>query len=80
MDKTRSEATPFAPGTRLRHYKGGLYTVVGHCVIEATLQPGVLYQPLQGDMQEVLWMRPWAEFQDKVATAAGDVDRFVVLD
>ena len=22
----------FVPGTRLRHYKGGLYTVVGSCL------------------------------------------------
>jgi hypothetical protein len=68
-----------AAGTRLRHYKGGLYVVVGRCVIEATLQPGVLYRPLQGDMQDVTWMRPWAEFQDRVQTAAGVVPRFAVL-
>ena len=27
----------FKPGTRLRYYKGGLYVVVGTCLIEATL-------------------------------------------
>ena len=67
---------PFAPGTQLRHYKGGLYTVVGSCLIEATLQPGVLYQPLQGDSQDVLWMRPLAEFHDLVTTSEGVVPRF----
>ena len=39
----------FKPGTQLRHYKGGLYNVVGTCLIEATLKPGVLYKPQQGD-------------------------------
>ena len=67
---------PFALGTRLRHYKGGLYTVVGSCLIEATLQPGVLYKPLQGDSQDVTWMRPLAEFHDLVTTADGVVPRF----
>ena len=64
------------PGTQLRHYKGGRYTVVGSCLIEATLQPGVLYQPLQGDSQDVTWMRPLAEFHDLVTTADGVVPRF----
>jgi hypothetical protein len=68
---------PFEPDTQLRHYKGGLYTVVGSCLIEATLQPGVLYKPLQGDSQDVLWMRPLVEFHDLVATTEGAVPRFV---
>ncbi|MDD2811151.1 DUF1653 domain-containing protein [Rhodoferax sp.] len=69
----------FTPGVKLRHYKGGLYTVVGSCLIESTLKPGVLYQPLQGDKQDIIWMRPLAEFQDKVPTANGDVARFTLL-
>ena len=72
--------SPFPPGTRLRHYKGGLYTVVGSCLIEATLQTGVLYRPLQGDMQHVTWMRPISDFQDMVVTAEGKVPRFVIID
>jgi hypothetical protein len=43
-------AGEFKPGTRLRHYKGGLYVVVGSCLIQATLKHGILYQPQQGDM------------------------------
>lgn len=73
-------STQFMPGTRLRHYKGGLYTVVGSCMIEATLKPGVLYRPLQGDMQDVVWLRPLTEFEDRVSTADGSVSRFVVVD
>ncbi len=63
------------PGTMLRHYKGGLYTVTGLCRIEATGATGVLYQPMQGS-EQVTWMRPFAEFLDQVATAEGRVPRF----
>jgi hypothetical protein len=75
--QTRPQA--FAPGTQLRHYKGGRYTVVGTCLIEATLQPGVLYKPRQGDSQDVLWMRPLAEFHDQITTPEGLVSRFVIV-
>ncbi len=64
-------------GAVLRHYKGGLYTVVGTCMIEASLQPGILYRPHQGDSQHMVWMRPLAEFQDQVMTEHGAVPRFV---
>ena len=67
------------PGTRLRHYKGGLYNVVGTCLIEATLKPGVLYKPQQGDKQDVIWMRPMSEFHDMIATPDGSIPRFVLI-
>ena len=73
-------AGQFKPGTRLRHCKGGLYVVAGTCLIEATLKPGILYQPQQGDMQHVTWMRPISDFQETVVTAEGKVPRFVILD
>lgn len=66
-------------GAQLLHYKGGMYKVLGTCLIEATLQPGVLYQPLQGDMQETVWMRPLADMQEMVSTAQGSVPRFVLI-
>lgn len=69
----------FAIGNTLRHYKGGLYTIVGTCLIEATLKTGVLYKPHQGDRQNVLWMRPMAEFQDQITTDRGAVQRFVLV-
>ncbi|MEY4711764.1 MAG: hypothetical protein RIS88_1214 [Pseudomonadota bacterium] len=76
-------ASPIAPsalqpGVTLRHYKGGLYRVVGLCRIEATLKTGVLYQACQGD-EEVVWMRPLAEFGDVVTTPDGTVMRFTVV-
>jgi hypothetical protein len=70
---------PIPLGTTLRHYKGGHYVVVGSCLIEATLKTGVLYKPLQGDMQDVVWMRPLAEFSDIVPTANACTSRFVVV-
>ncbi len=77
--------TPAAPspadirlGVTLRHYKGGVYRVVGLCRIEATLKTGVLYRACQGD-EEVVWMRPLAEFSDVVTTADGPAPRFAVV-
>lgn len=65
-------------GATLRHYKGGLYRVVGFCRIEATLETGVLYRAEQGD-SDVIWMRPLAEFGQQVVTAHGTVTRFTTV-
>lgn len=51
--------------------------MVGTCLIEATLKPGVLYKPLQGDSQAITWFRPMEEFIDQVSTPGGVVPRFV---
>ena len=67
------------PGTRLRHHKGGLYEVTGACLIEATLETGILYRPLQGDASHLTWMRPAAAFFERVNTPQGDVPRFSVI-
>lgn len=69
---------PWPAGTLLRHYKGGLYEVVDYCLIEATLETGVLYRPLaaMGPGAQVLWMRPLARFGDRVQTAQGERLRF----
>ena len=64
------------PGTRLRHYKGGLYEVTGACIIEATLETGILYRPLQGDAGRLLWMRPASAFFEMVQTPQGEVPCF----
>ena len=78
MPETTPPPHPFQPGAILRHYKGGLYRVTGFCRIEATLETGVLYVPLQGD-EQVTWMRPLGQFSERVETAAGTVQRFEVL-
>lgn len=68
--------THLMPGARLRHYKGGLYCVEGACLIEATLETGILYRPEQGNGTHVLWMRPAAQFDELVDTDQGQVCRF----
>lgn len=75
MSISSSIPTHLLPGQKLRHYKGGIYTVVGHCMIEATLQPGILYRAEQGD-KSVTWLRPLAEFDDEIITANSAVKRF----
>ena len=64
------------PGSRLQHYKGGLYRVEGACLIEATLETGILYRPEQGNATQVLWMRPTSNFDEWVDTDRGRVRRF----
>jgi hypothetical protein len=55
--------TPIPPG-RYRHYKGGLYEVMGLVRHSETLQPLVLYRALYGDYG--LWVRPAAMFAETV--------------
>jgi hypothetical protein len=63
----------------LRHHKGGLYEVLGACVIEATLETGVLYRPVQGDARDLTWMRPASAFFETVQTAQGEQPRFAII-
>ena len=64
------------PGAHLQHYKGGLYRVEGACLIEATLETGILYRPEQGNATHILWMRPTSNFDEWVDTDRGRVRRF----
>jgi hypothetical protein len=64
------------PGTCVRHYKGGLYRIEGACLIESTLETGILYRPQQGTATDVLWMRPASAFDEMVETDNGPVRRF----
>ncbi len=66
-------------GARLRHYKGGLYRVEGFCLIEATMETGILYRPEQGNGTHVLWMRPADNFDELVETDQGQVRRFMPM-
>lgn len=78
MPQSTHVLSAIQPGVTLRHYKGGLYRVVGVCRIEATLKTSVLYQACQGD-EDVLWMRPLSEFGESVTTADGAVTRFTLV-
>ncbi|WP_198969715.1 DUF1653 domain-containing protein [Xylophilus sp. ASV27] len=51
------------PGT-YRHYKGGLYEVLGAARHSETLEPMTLYRALYGERG--LWVRPAAMFAGEV--------------
>jgi hypothetical protein len=52
------------PPGRYRHYKGGLYEVVGTVRHSETLEPMTLYRALYGE--HGLWVRPAAMFGEAV--------------
>lgn len=64
------------PGARLRHYKGGLYRVEGSCIIEATLEVGILYRSIREGDTEAMWVRAVQKFDELVSTPDGRVPRF----
>jgi hypothetical protein len=64
------------PG-RYRHYKGGLYEVVGVARHSETEEEFVVYRALYGEQR--LWVRPRAMFLEKVLVAGSEVLRFSPL-
>lgn len=52
------------PPGRYRHYKGGLYEVIGSARHSETLEPMTLYRALYGE--QGLWVRPAAMFEEIV--------------
>ncbi len=53
-----------AVGSVWKHYRGGVYEVVGRAIREADMSPGVLHISANGAM--VAFFRPWAEWEDDV--------------
>lgn len=66
-----------APG-RYRHYKGGLYELVGVARHSETLAPQVVYRPLYGEGG--LWVRPFEMFVERVVIDGVSQPRFAHLD
>ena len=62
-----------APG-RYRHYKGGLYEVLGTVRHSETLEPMTLYRALYGE--QGLWVRPAAMFNGTVVVDGREQPRF----
>jgi hypothetical protein len=61
-----SESLPLlieTPPGRYRHYKGGLYEVVGTARHSETLEPMTLYRALYGE--HGLWVRPADMFTER---------------
>jgi hypothetical protein len=69
---------PAAAIGRYRHYKGKEYELVGVVRHSETLEPLVLYRPLDGD--GALWVRPHAMFFETVTVAGLTQPRFARLD
>jgi hypothetical protein len=68
---------PATPPGRYRHYKGGVYQVLGVARHSETQEALVVYRPLDGD--DGWWVRPHAMFFGQVEIAARAVPRFVLI-
>ncbi|HEX5272116.1 MAG TPA: DUF1653 domain-containing protein [Gemmataceae bacterium] len=71
-----SAPTDVPPG-RYRHFKGGLYEVIGVARHSETEEEFVVYRALYGEGG--LWVRPRAMFLDAVSAAGAVVPRFEYL-
>jgi hypothetical protein len=69
-------ASDVPPG-RYRHFKGGLYEVLGVAKHSETDEEFVVYQPLYG--AGGLWVRPRAMFLETVTAGGAAVPRFQYL-
>ena len=67
-DETLPPLITTPPG-HYRHYKGGLYEVVGSVRHSETLEPMTLYRALYGE--HGLWVRPAAMFNEDVGPDDG---------
>ena len=65
------------PGT-YRHYKGGMYEVVGTVRHSESLEPMTLYRALYGERG--LWVRPAAMFEEGVVIDGKRQPRFQRID
>lgn len=67
-------ALPDAPPGRYRHYKGGIYELLGVVRHSETLAPMVLYRALYGG--HGLWVRPHGMFFEAVTIDGVSQPRF----
>ncbi len=68
-------ALPETPPGRYRHYKGGLYEVIGTARHSETLEPMTLYGALYGE--HGLWVRPADMFTEEITIDGVRQPRFV---
>ncbi len=64
------------PCVKYRHYKGGIYEVLGMATHTETLESMVIYADNKGNM----WVRPASMWNEVVDTPNGKVKRFTVLE
>lgn len=55
---------PVLPLGKYRHYKGGVYEVIGVARHSETLEALVMYRPLYNDTG--WWLRPYAMFVEEI--------------
>lgn len=65
---------PVTPAGRYRHYKGGMYEVIGAARHSETLEPLVIYRPIGSGGG--LWARPHAMFFGTVMANGTEQPRF----
>ena len=66
------------PTGKYRHFKGGLYEVVGIALHSETQEEMVVYRPLYGEGR--LWVRPLNLFMDTVLLNGVTAPRFERID
>ena len=64
---------------RYKHYKGGLYKVLGVVKHSETLEDLVLYETLYDNPRSKLWVRPLKMFSEKIEVSGRMVFRFEYL-
>ncbi|WP_347340282.1 DUF1653 domain-containing protein [Bacillus halotolerans] len=62
-------------GCRFKHYKGGLYKVIGEATHTETEEKLVTYE----DMDGILWARPKEMFFGKVVVDGKEIKRFTKI-
>ncbi|WP_252118124.1 DUF1653 domain-containing protein, partial [Bacillus subtilis] len=62
-------------GCRFKHYKGGLYKVIGEVIHTETEEKLVTYE----DMDGILWARPKEMFFEKIVVDGKEVNRFTKI-
>ncbi len=62
------------PNGTYRHYKGGLYEVIGTAIHSETGEEMVVYRALYGE--RALWVRPAGMWFDKIMKNGTEITRF----
>lgn len=60
-----------------RHYKGGIYKLIGFAKDSETLQEVVIYQAMYGNFS--LWVRPKSMFFEKIIINNQLIQRFSLI-
>lgn len=62
-------------GVVIKHYKGGIYNLIGTAKHSETLEEMTIYEDTNGNV----WARPSSMFFDKVNVEGNEIPRFEVL-